>query len=176
MKPAIILFLFFSLLTGFVYPVIVTGIAQILFPFQANGSLTEHGSHLIGQSFTHPKYFWGRPSSTPDFPYNAANSGASNLGLSNPDFLTAIKQRMSIYQHTAPIPVELLQSSGSGLDPEISPNAAFYQISRIAQARNIPESQIHVLIEQSIKHKSFGILGEPRVNVLELNLALDAHK
>ncbi len=184
-KIAGVLLIFFTVLTGFVYPVVVTAIAQLFFPFEANGSLIvlndkKVGSQLIGQSFVGPHYFFGRPSHTLDFPYNAAQSGASNWGPSNPDFLAAIKQRLSTWQsldpnNTAPIPVELLMGSGSGLDPHISPAAAFYQVPRVAKARNISETDLSALVAQHTQAKTFGVLGANHVNVLELNLALDAH-
>jgi K+-transporting ATPase ATPase C chain len=176
------LLLLFSILTGLIYPTFITGIAQIVFPWKANGSLIKKnnqyiGSQLIGQSFTEVKYFWGRYSATSPFPYNAANSSGSNLGPSNPNFLATINDRVSkIRQNTSQnklIPVDLVTSSGSGLDPEISPLSAFYQVSRIAKARNISEQAIQFLIRDSIKNRVLGILGEPRVNILKLNLALD---
>lgn len=182
-KIAFISLVLFTFLTGFVYPLVVTGVAQWLFPWRANGSLIDQaghvrGSQLIGQLFTDPKYFWGRPSSTSNFPYNAASSGASNWGPSNPAFLTAMKERVKMWQasdlkNKAPVPVELIMASGSGLDPHISPSAAYYQVSRIAKARGISEKQIQQLIEAITQKKTMFILGEPRVNVLELNLVLD---
>jgi len=183
LKTAIILLLIFTLLTGLIYPALVTSIAQLFFPFQANGSLIKYhnkliGSELIGQSFTNTGYFWGRPSATTPFPYNAENSSGSNLGPTNPDFLSAIKTRVITLQKSDPhkqrsIPVDLVTTSGSGLDPEISPFAALYQVSRIAKARGIPEQKILLLIQHLTKNRYLGILGEPRLNVLQLNLALD---
>lgn len=183
LKTAIILLCMFTLLTGLIYPALVTSIAQLFFPFQANGSLIQHGnklvgSELIGQSFTKANYFWGRPSATTPFPYNAKNSSGSNLGPTNPDFLSAIKTRVMTLQESdahkqKSIPVDLVTTSASGLDPEISPFAAQYQISRIAKARGIPEQKIHLLIQRFTKNRYLGILGEPRLNVLQLNLALD---
>lgn len=183
LKTAIILLFIFTLLTGLIYPALVTSIAQLFFPFQANGSLIQHGnkllgSELIGQSFTSANYFWGRPSATTPFPYNAKNSSGSNLGPTNPDFLSTIKTRVTTLQKSKPhqqrsIPVDLVTTSASGLDPEISPFAAQYQVSRIAKARGIPEQKILLLIQHLTKNRYLGILGEPRLNVLQLNLALD---
>lgn len=183
-KTASILLLLLTILTGLIYPAIVTGLAQLLFPWRANGSLMEEngktiGSLLIGQSFTEPKYFWGRPSATMPFSYNAANSSGSNLGPTNPDLLTAIKARAAnLHQSDSQnnnllIPIDLVTASASGLDPDISPAAAFYQVPRIAEARNISAKDIQLLIEKLTINRTAGILGEPRLNVLELNLALD---
>jgi K+-transporting ATPase ATPase C chain len=182
-KTAFILLLFFTVITGIIYPALITGIAQGLFPVQANGSLIEEngkilGSKLIGQNFTDPKYFWGRPSATSPYPYNAANSSGSNLGPANPDLFAKVKERMTKFQQDEPlnmdlIPVDLVTASGSGLDPEISPLAAYYQISRVANARGKTESDIRILVDSLIKQRTLGFLGEPRINVLELNLALD---
>lgn len=183
LKTALILLLLLTLLTGLIYPLTVTVIAQLLFPNQANGSLIEQnnkkiGSLFIGQSFTEPGYFWGRPSATTPFAYNGASSAGSNKGPSNPDFLNAVKAHAAHLQSFAfpagmSIPVDLVTASGSGLDPEISPLAAFYQVPRIAKVRHISESELNALIESHIQNRTFGILGEPRVNVLLLNLALD---
>lgn len=182
LKIAFRLLLLLTVLTGLLYPVFVTFLAQIIFPWQANGSLIKKnnqviGSKLIGQSFTDAKYFWGRPSATSPFPYNAASSAGSNLGPSNPDFLVTINNRVTTIKQTNLqnnlVPVDLVTASGSGLDPEISPLAAFYQVSRIAKARGISEQTIQLLINNSIKKRVLGILGEPRVNILELNLSLD---
>ncbi len=185
-RTAVILLILFSILTGLIYPLVVTGLAQLLFPWQANGSIIQQngkvvGSALIGQAFTDPKYFWSRPSATTPFSYNAENSSGSNLGPSNPDFLSAVRERVANLHKADPqnqnlIPVDLVTASGSGLDPEISPVAAFYQAHRIAVARGLPEKDIHELIEGLIKKRTFRILGEPRVNVLELNLALTRHR
>ena len=182
-KTAFILLMIFTLLTGLIYPGVITSLAQILFPWQANGSLVKKngnniGSQLIGQSFTDAKYFWGRPSATTPFPYNAANSGGSNSGPNNPDFLKTVQDRVihlqqADLQNYDLIPVGLVTASASGLDPEISPLAAFYQVPRIAKARKIPESEITALVQSLIKERPLKILGEPRVNVLLLNLALD---
>ncbi len=183
LKTALILLIVFTIITGIIYPAFVTGVAQFLFPWRANGSLIIQnnkavGSALIGQAFTDPKYFWGRPSATTPYPYNAQNSSGSNLGPSNPDLLTAVKARISILNKADPqnlqlIPVDLVTASGSGLDPDISPYAAYYQIHRIAQARGLAELQIQKIIQSLIQYRTLGILGEPRVNVLQLNLALD---
>lgn len=184
-KSAFILLILFTLLTGFIYPTVVTGIAQLLFPWRANGSLIEQnnkiiGSLLIGQSFTDPEYFWGRPSATTPFPYNAKHSSGSNIALSNPDFLVTIKNRAAIlHQSHQPnhnlIPADLVTASGSGLDPDISPLAAFYQIPRIAKARKIPEKNLQILIQHLTKNRYLGVLGEPRINVLTLNIAMDSN-
>jgi potassium-transporting ATPase KdpC subunit len=184
MKIAFLLLILMSILTGFIYPLFVTAIAQLVFPWQANGSLIKRngyliGSELIGQSFTDPKYFWGRPSATTPFPYNAMNSSGSNLALSNPKFLGTVESRRLALRSddwgsNALIPEDLVMASGSGLDPDISPSAAFYQIKRVAKARGIPEQRIRTLVENSIAHRTFGILGEDRINVLRLNLALDS--
>lgn len=182
-KTALILLVFFTILTGLIYPLLVTGIAQTIFPWQANGKLINHdnkiiGSVLIGQSFTDAKYFWGRPSATTPFPYNPASSTGSNLGPSNPDFIKAVNDRVTTLKQVDPqninaIPVDLVTASGSGLDPEISPQAALYQINRIAKARGLAPETIKQLIETNIIDRTFNILGESRVNVLQLNLALD---
>lgn len=182
-KTAFSLLVFISLLVGLLYPGITTAVSQIFFAWRANGSLIENqgkliGSELIGQSFTDPKYFWSRPSATTPFPYNAMSSTGSNLGPSNPDLITAVKSRIDILHHsnlknTTIIPVELVTTSASGLDPEISPAAAYYQISRIATARQLPITKIQQLVNDTTQYRTFSILGEARINVLELNLALD---
>lgn len=182
-KTSLMLLIILTLLTGIIYPVIVTGFAQLLFSWRANGSLIQQdekwlGSELIGQSFTEPHYFWGRPSATKPFPYNALSSAGSNLGSSNPEFIALVKQRIAILKQADPqnqqaIPVDLVTASASGLDPDISPKAAYYQVARIAKIRGLSEKELHTLIERLIKHRFLGILGEPRVNVLQLNLALD---
>jgi K+-transporting ATPase ATPase C chain len=186
LRPAIMSLVLFTALTGIVYPLVVTGIAQVIFPRQANGSLIMKdgkavGSELIGQPFDDPKYFWSRPSATSPFPDNAGASGGSNLGPTNPDLQKAVQGRIDALRaadpgNTAPIPVDLVTASGSGLDPDISPAAAFYQVRRVAKARGVPEEAIRGLVEQNIQGRQLGFLGEPRVNVLELNLALDALK
>ncbi|HVP24962.1 MAG TPA: potassium-transporting ATPase subunit KdpA [Methanomicrobiales archaeon] len=183
LKPAILIFVLLTLLTGILYPVLVTVLAQIIFPAQANGSIIEHdgtvaGSALIGQSFTSPKYFWGRPSATSPVPYNAASSSGSNLGPSDPVLIDAVKARVNALQaadpgNTRPIPVDLVTASGSGLDPDISVAAAYHQVPRVARMRNLSEEVVQGLVAGYIEGREFGIFGEPRVNVLSLNLALD---
>jgi K+-transporting ATPase ATPase C chain len=183
LRPAIVLVIAMMVLTGLVYPLVVTGIAQVLFPRQANGSLIMQdgkvvGSSLIGQPFDEPKYFWGRPSATSPFPYNAAASSGSNLGPTNPALAEAVKGRIGALRaadpgNTAPVPVDLVTASGSGLDPHISPVAALYQVPRVARARGLSEDKIRGLVEQHIEGRQLGFLGEPRVNVLALNRALD---
>lgn len=183
-KTALILFLLLTVVTGLLYPAVVTGFAQLFFSKQANGSLLLNsqnqiiGSALIGQSFTNPKYFWGRPSATIPVPYNAMASSASNLGPTNPDLFTLIKNRVLNLKQVDPknsdlIPVDLVTASASGLDPDISPAAAFYQVRRVAKARGLTESQVKKLVQEHIQDRTWGILGEPRVNVLMLNLALE---
>lgn len=174
-----------TVLTGLIYPLVITGLAQLFFPWQAGGSILKVndkaiGSRLLGQFFSDPKYFWGRPSATTPFPYNAAASQGSNFGPSNPDFLAAVKARIAALQNANPasaaatgIPVDLVTASASGLDPEISPRAADYQVARVAKARGQEVEKIRALVEHFIQPRTFGVLGEPRVNVLELNLALD---
>lgn len=184
LKSGLILLFLMTALTGFIYPLTITGIAQVLFPHQANGSLIEVegkvvGSEFIGQEFESLHYFWGRPSATSPYPYNGVNSSGSNMGPSNPDFLKTVQDRVKHLRDTDPqksllIPVDLVTASGSGLDPEISPEAALYQVPRIAVATKIPQDQLEDLIFKTTKNRTFDLLGEPRVNVLELNLALDA--
>ena len=186
LRQAVASIVVFTVITGVVYPLIVTGFAQLVFPHQANGSLIVNngktvGSSLIGQSFSSPKYFWARPSATSPMPYNAANSSGSNLGPLNPALTENVKARITqlkaAYAASKPlVPVDLVTASGSGLDPDISPASAEYQISRVAKTRNIDESEVRKLIAQYIRNRQLGILGEPRVNVLELNLALDGLK
>lgn len=183
LTKALRLFLLMFILTGIFYPLVVTGLAQFLFPWQANGSLILRnqqviGSVLIGQAFNSPEYFWGRPSATEPYPYNASASSGSNVDQSSPLYLDLVKKRMMHLQETDPlkqtkIPIDLLTASGSGLDPDISPQAARYQVPRVAQARHLPVEDINQLLDKRIKPRSFFVLGEPRVNVLELNQALD---
>lgn len=184
-KPAAILFLLLTLLTGIIYPALVTLLAQSLFAEQASGSLVKDqqgqiiGSALIGQSFTDPKYFWGRPSATAPFPYNAAASSGSNLGPTNPALIEDIKSRIQVLQTAYPdnpvkIPVDLVTSSASGLDPHISPAAAAYQIHRVAKARQLSEDALRQLVQEHTEPRQWQVLGEARVNVLKLNLALEA--
>ena len=178
------LLLVLSVITGVLYPLAATGLSQWMFPHQANGSLIERdgkpiGSALIGQSFTDPKYFWGRPSATSPNPYNAGASSGSNQGPTNPALADAVKQRIAALRaadpgNSAPVPVDLVTASGSGLDPEISQAAAQYQLERVARARRLSSEQVQALVNQSTSGRQLGVLGEPRVNVLRLNLALDA--
>jgi K+-transporting ATPase ATPase C chain len=183
LRPALMVFLTLSILAGVLYPLFVTGVAQLIFPVQANGSLMGRegkpiGSELIGQPFDDPKYFWGRLSATPDFPYNSASSSGSNLGPSNPALVEAVKARAEVLQKVDPgnkssIPIDLVTSSGSGLDPHISPAAAQYQAPRVARFRGLSEERVRALVDQFTEPRQWGFLGEPRVNVLRLNLALD---
>jgi K+-transporting ATPase ATPase C chain len=183
-RPALMCLILLTVLTGLIYPVIVTGIAQVLFPHQANGSLIVKdgkgvGSALIGQPFDDPKYFWSRPSATSPFPYNATSSSGSNLGPTNPDLQKQVQGRIDALRaadpgNRAPVPVDLVAASGSGLDPDISPAAAFYQVRRVAKARGLTEDAVRSVVERHTEGRQFGLLGEPRVNVLKLNLALDA--
>ncbi len=183
LKPALILFVLLSVVTGLLYPGLVTGIAQAVFPAEANGSLIVSdgkvvGSRLIGQNFADPRHFWGRPSATAPMPYNAASSGGSNQGPLNPALEEAVKARIEALKasdpgQTAPIPVDLVTASASGLDPHISVAAARWQAPRIARQRGLPEAAVHLLIGHHTEGRQWGILGEPRVNVLALNLALD---
>jgi K+-transporting ATPase ATPase C chain len=184
LRPALMSLLLLTLVTGVAYPLLVSGIAQALFPFQANGSLIVKdgkvvGSALIGQPFDDPKYFWGRPSATSPFGYNAGASGASNLSPTNADLIKTVQGRVDALRaadpgNTAPVPVDLVTASGSGLDPHISPAAALYQVARVARARKLDETIVSDLVAKHIEGRLLGLLGEPRVNVLALNLALDA--
>ena len=183
LRPALMCLILFTVITGVVYPLVVTGIAQVIFPFQANGSLIVKdgkvlGSTLIGQPFDDPKYFWGRPSATSPFGYNAAASSGSNLSPTNPDLVKAVQGRVEALRaadpgNTAPVPVDLVTASGSGLDPHISPAAALYQVSRVARERKFSRETVLTLVERHTEGRFWGLLGEPRVNVLALNLALD---
>ncbi|MDD5368929.1 MAG: potassium-transporting ATPase subunit KdpC [Anaerolineaceae bacterium] len=183
LKPAVLLFALLTLLTGVIYPVLVTGVAQVAFPFQANGSLIQKngqvtGSTLIGQPFDDPKYFWGRLSATSPYPDNASASSGSNLGPTNPALVSEVQARIDAL-HAAdpgnpqPVPVDLVTSSGSGLDPDISPAAAYYQVARIARVRGLDQGRVRALVDRLIQNRQFGFLGEMRVNVLSLNQAVD---
>ena len=191
-RPALVFIVALTLITGLVYPLVMTGIAEVLFPYQAQGSLIEKdgkvvGSVLIGQQFTSDKYFHGRPSATlgPDpadptkttsVPYNAANSGASNLGPTNKvliERVTADVEKLKQENASSQVPTDLVTTSASGLDPDITPEAAYFQVPRVAKARNLLENDVSRLVADNIKGRTLGIFGEPRVNVLALNLALD---
>lgn len=184
LRPAAVFLGLFTLLTGVAYPLAVTGAAQAIFPTQANGSLLRNGSEvvgsrLVGQSFDEPGYFWGRPSVTAPSAYNAAASTGSNLGPTNPALADAVRERIERLRAAdpsaaeTPIPVDLVTASGSGLDPDISPAAALYQVPRVARTRGLPEARVRELVAQCTEGRTFGLLGEPRVNVLRLNMALD---
>jgi potassium-transporting ATPase KdpC subunit len=182
-RNAISMLVVMTVVTGLVYPLVATGVAQVLFPHQANGSLIMRdgkpiGSVLIGQTFDDPKYFWGRPSATTPQPYNGTASNGSNLGPTNPALRDAVKQRIDALHaadpgNNTPVPADLVTASGSGLDPEISPAAAQYQIARVARVRKLNVDQVQQLVAQYTQGRQLGLLGEPRVNVLQLNLALD---
>lgn len=185
-RNAVSMLLVMTVITGIAYPLLATGVAQVLFPHQANGSLIEKngkpvGSALIGQSFDDPKYFWGRPSATAPHPYNGTASNGSNQGPTNPALRDAVQQRIDALRkvdpgNTAPVPADLVMASGSGLDPEISPAAVQYQVARVARVRHLDVAQVQELVAQSTQGRQLGFLGEPRVNVLALNLALDGVK
>jgi K+-transporting ATPase ATPase C chain len=191
-RPAVMLILAFTVITGLIYPLVMTGMSEVIFPYRAKGSLIEKdgkviGSELIGQSFTSDRFFHGRPSATlgPDpndpskttsVPYNAANSMGSNLGPTSKaliDRITADVEKLKQENPSAQVPIDLVTTSGSGLDPHISPEAAYFQVPRIAKARNMPENALQALVAEHIEGRTLGLFGEPRVNVLELNLALD---
>ncbi|PYN93049.1 MAG: potassium-transporting ATPase subunit C [Candidatus Rokuibacteriota bacterium] len=182
-RAALVSLAVLTVVTGVVYPMVVTAIAQLIFPHQANGSLIVKdgkvvGSALIGQPFDDPKYFWGRPSATSPFGYNAASSSGSNQSPTNPDLIKAVQSRVEALRaadpgNAAPVPVDLVTASGSGLDPHISPAAALYQVQRVAKARKMDAGAVQQLVEQHTEGRTFGVLGERRVNVLALNLALD---
>ena len=186
LRPAIVSFLVLTVITGLLYPLAVTAVAQVVFPAQANGSLIFKdgkavGSTLIGQPFDEPQYFWGRLSATAPYPYNASASAGSNLGPTNKALIDTVQARLDALRqadpgNTAPIPVDLVTSSGSGLDPNISPAAAEYQVNRVAKARGMDAAKVRALVAQFTEGRTFGVLGEPRVNVLLLNMALDAAK
>ncbi|KWO39216.1 potassium-transporting ATPase subunit C [Burkholderia sp. MSMB1459WGS] len=183
-RPLVVLFVILTAVTGLAYPAAMTVFGQAVFPSQANGSLIEQdgkvvGSALIGQPFDAPKYFWGRLSATAPMPYNAAGSGGSNLGPLNPSLADQVKARLAALRDAGtdlskPVPVDLVTASASGLDPEITPAAAAYQVERVAKARNLAPDAVARLVAANTTGRQFGVLGEPRVNVLKLNLALDA--
>jgi potassium-transporting ATPase KdpC subunit len=181
-RPAALMMVVMTVLTGVIYPLVVTGVAQALFPDQAGGSLIYEGekpvaSALIGQPIDDPKYFWSRPSATGPYPYNASNSSGSNLGVNEPNLIAAVKGRIEALKQAdpgngKPIPVDLVTASASGLDPHISPAAAEYQVSRVAKARRLDEKVVSDLVAKHTEQRTLGLLGEPRVNVVELNRAL----
>jgi K+-transporting ATPase ATPase C chain len=189
LRPAILLFALLALLTGVLYPLAVTGIAQVAFPSQANGSIIENnstpiGSQLIGQDFTGSQYFWGRPSATAGTPYNAfdptalTGSSSSNLGPLSQTLVDSVRQRVEVLHtadpgNTLPVPMDLVTTSASGLDPHISVAAAYYQVARVARVRSLSEADVSALVDHYTERRQLGLLGEPRVNVLLLNLALD---
>ena len=184
-KPAILMFILFTVICGGIYPAVVTGVAYAIFPKQAKGSLLtdksgkETGSALIGQPFSAPKYFWPRPSATTDFGYNPIGSGGSNAGPTNPDFIKTVGDRVKAFHDagiTGNIPADLVEASASGLDPHITPEAAAVQIARVAKARGMSEQDLGKVVAAATSDRQLGFLGEPRVNVLELNLKLDALK
>jgi potassium-transporting ATPase KdpC subunit len=183
LRPALVLLALFTLLTGVLYPAALTGLAQVLFPRQANGSLLMRegqvvGSALVGQPFSDPRYFWSRPSATAPTPYNAAASSGSNVGPTHPALRERVQERLQALRaadpgNTAPVPVELLTASASGLDPHLSPAAVYYQLPRVARARGLEPERLRQLVQAHVEPRTLRLLGEPRVNVLALNLALD---
>jgi K+-transporting ATPase ATPase C chain len=183
-RPALVLIILMTVLTGIVYPLLVTGLSQVGMPERANGSLIARegkvvGSSLIGQPFGDPKHFWSRPSATSPYPYNASSSSGSNLGPTNPALTDAVAARIKALRdadpgNAAPVPADLVTASGSGLDPHISPAAAEYQVARVAKARSLDPAKVRALVAAATEGRQLGFLGEPRVNVLKLNLALDA--
>jgi potassium-transporting ATPase KdpC subunit len=183
-RPALVMLILMTIILGAIYPAAVTGLAQVIFPSQANGSLIEQdgkavGSALIGQPFSDPKNFWSRPSATSPYPYNASSSSGSNQGPTNPALTDAVAARIKALRdadpgNTAPVPADLVTASGSGLDPHISPAAAEYQVARVAKARGVDPQKVRALVAQNTEGRQFGFLGEARVNVLSLNLALVA--
>jgi K+-transporting ATPase ATPase C chain len=182
-RAAVVALVIFTVVTGVISPLAVTVVAQAVFPFQSRGSVlteggTDAGSALIGQSFSGPEYFWGRPSATPSYPYNAASSSGRNYGPSNPDLARAVEGRVNSLRSadpeaTGPVPVDLVTASASGLDPHISPAAALYQVDRVAKARGLERAVVVALVTKYTEGRLWGLIGEPRVNVLRLNLALD---
>ena len=186
LKPAVLVFLVLTVLTGVVYPGVVTGIGRALFAHEVGGSLIERdgvavGSELLGQSFSSPKYFWGRPSATAPMPDNGAASSGSNLGATNANLESAVRARIAAVRaadpgNERPVPVDLVTASASGLDPQISPAAAEFQVARVARARGLDPARVRALVAAATAGRTLGVLGEPRVNVLQLNLALDAHE
>jgi potassium-transporting ATPase KdpC subunit len=186
LRPALMVFLLLTVITGVLYPGVVTLIGQVFFSQEASGSVIERdgkavGSSLLGQPFTSPKYFWSRPSATGPHPYNGAISSGSNQGPTNPALESAVRDRIAALRaadpgNTQPVPADLVTASGSGLDPHISPAAAEYQLPRVARERGLDQAQVRKLVQDATEGRTFGVLGEPRVNVLELNLALDALK
>jgi potassium-transporting ATPase KdpC subunit len=185
-KQAFLLFIALTVLTGIIYPLAITAVAQAVFPSQANGSLIYRGgramgSSLIGQPFTDPKYFWSRPSATTPMPYNAESSGGSNLGPTNPDLMKAVKERIALLRAVDPgndaaVPVDLVTTSASGLDPHITAAAAEYQVGRVARARHLDAESVRQLVAKHTEGRTLGLLGEPRVNVVELNLDLEENQ
>jgi potassium-transporting ATPase KdpC subunit len=186
LRSALVLFVLLTVITGFVYPLVVTGLAQLIFPARAAGSIVTRGgravgSALIGQSFSDPRHFWGRPSATTPQPYNGTASSGSNLGPLNPALVDAVRERVKALRaadpgNNAPVPVDLVTASASGLDPQISVAAAYYQAARVARERGLAAARVRALIAAHTEGRLLGVLGEPRVNVLELNLALDTLK